>query len=166
MPAAASINRQVAGSLIGVYGFGRDGSRDLAIAWSVDEGSVEGVDVSGLAFALSASSSDSRVRWRTALYVDEEATRAQHDALLKVVTGQFGGPIGEIVSLVDELGAIQRAPIRLDLGENRSSLVLGSTVRATLHRGGARLQRFPRHGLEAVDASNASGVSGRFHIAL
>jgi len=66
----------------------------------VDDGRIEGVDVSGLSVALSASTIDDETRCRAVIHIDERATPVQHDALLKLATGQLGGAFAELATLI------------------------------------------------------------------
>jgi hypothetical protein len=45
----------------------------------------------------------------------------QHDALLKLVTGQLGGAFAEVAALIGEVSAIERSSIRIHLGAAISS---------------------------------------------
>jgi hypothetical protein len=85
------------------------------LAWRLDEGKIEGVDVSGLGVALLASTIDGETRWRAVIHIDERATPLQHDALLRLATGQFGGAFAELATLIGEVGAIERSSIRIDV---------------------------------------------------
>jgi hypothetical protein len=91
------------------------------LAWRVDDGRIEGVDVSGLGVALLASTIDRETKWRAVIHIDERATPVQHDALLKLVTGQLGGAFAEVAALIGEVSAIERSSIRIHLGAAISS---------------------------------------------
>jgi hypothetical protein len=96
----------------------------------VDEGRIEGVDVSGLGVALLASTLDDGTKWRAVIHIDERATPLQHDALLKLVTGQLGGAFAELATLIGEVSAIERSPIRIDLDGHNARLSIGTSVDA------------------------------------
>jgi hypothetical protein len=91
------------------------------LAWRVDQGEIERVDVSGLGVALSVSAIDRETNWRAVIHIDERATPVQHDALLKLVTGQLGGAFAEVAALIGEVRAIERSPIRIELDAAISS---------------------------------------------
>jgi hypothetical protein len=88
------------------------------------------VDVSGLGVALLASAIDRETKWRAVILIDERATPMQHDALLKLITGQLGGAFAEPVTLVEEVSAIERSPIRLDLDGHNARLSIGASADA------------------------------------
>jgi hypothetical protein len=104
-----------------------DGERGAsAVVWTFEEGRIEGVDVGGLGVALLASPGVRETKWRAVIHVDERATPAQHDALLKLVTGQLGGAFAELAALVGEIGAIERSPIRLHFDGRSARVFIGA----------------------------------------
>jgi hypothetical protein len=100
----------------------------LALVWRADKGRIEGVDVSGLGVALLASTTDRETRLRAVIHIDERATPVQHDALLKLVTGQLGGAFAELATLIEEVNAIERSPIRAQLDGRNARLSIGASV--------------------------------------
>ena len=101
-----------------------------ALAWMVDDARIEGVDVSGLGVALLFSSIGGKAKWRAVIHIDERATPLQHDALLKLVTGQLGGAFAELATLVGDVIAVRRSSIRLDLDGHNARLSIGKSVDA------------------------------------
>jgi hypothetical protein len=98
------------------------------LACRVDDRRIEGVNVSGLGVALLASTTDSETKWRAVIHIDERATPLQHDALLKLVTGQLGGAFAQLAALIGEVTAIERSPIRIDLAGHNARLSIGSSI--------------------------------------
>ncbi len=86
------------------------------------------MDVSGLGVALLVSSIGRETNWRAVIHIDESATPVQHDALLKLVTGQLGGAFAELATLIGEVSAIERSPIRIDLNGHNARLSIGASV--------------------------------------
>src|SRR5258708_10462155 len=79
-----------------LLGGGGPGWRDVRFRlWHIDSGTIQGVDVSGLTFAISVHIPGNvfKGNWRALAYVDDQATPAQQDALLSVFTGKLGGPM-------------------------------------------------------------------------
>jgi hypothetical protein len=101
---------------------------DAALVWRVSDGTLDGVEVSGLGVALLASTLGPETRWRAVIHIDERATPAQHVALLKLVTGQLGGTFAELATLIGDLSAIKRSPIRLDLDGRNARLSIGNSA--------------------------------------
>jgi hypothetical protein len=110
------------------------GTCDSSLAWRIDHGTIEGVDVSSLALALSVFIPGNVLAggWRAAVYVDERATPAQHDALLKVFTGQLGGAIADLAGLIGEVVSVERVPIEFDVDGGSGTLRIGDDVEARL----------------------------------
>jgi hypothetical protein len=113
-----------------------DGGRcDSALAWGVDRGLIEGVDVSGLTVALSVHIPGNVLTprsWKAALFVDDRASEAQEAALLKVFTGQAGGAIADLAGLIGEVVAVERVPISFTVEEGRGRLRIGEVAEAEL----------------------------------
>ena len=110
------------------------GTCDAAVAWHFDTGTVDGVNVSGLTIALAAHIPGNALKgnWRVVIYVDEKATSEQQEALLSVFTGKQGGPVADLVGLVGEVVAQERAPITFEVHEGKGTLRIGTTVHAEL----------------------------------
>jgi hypothetical protein len=96
----------------------------------VDERRFERVDVSGLGVALFASTGDDETKWQAVIHIDERATAVQHDALLKLVTGQLGGAFAELATLIGDISAIERSPIQIDLDGHSARLSVGTSFDA------------------------------------
>jgi hypothetical protein len=113
-----------------------DGGRcDSALAWGIDRGTIEGVDVSGLTLALSVHIPGNVLAvgsWKAAVFVDDRATDEQQAALLKVFTGQAGGPIADVAALIGEVVAVERAPITFTVDGGKGTLRIGSVAEAEL----------------------------------
>jgi hypothetical protein len=63
------------------------------LTWLIEEGDVDGVDVTGQAVALALTYSDDEEGspWTWVLYLDARATDDQRDALEGIFTGRLGG---------------------------------------------------------------------------
>src|SRR5215472_12157270 len=110
------------------------GTCDSALGWHIDNGTVQGVDVSGLTFAISVHIPGNVLagNWRALAYVDDQATPAQQDALLAVFTGQLGGPIADLAGLIGEVVGVERVPITFTVEKGKGTLLIGHAVRAEL----------------------------------
>lgn len=111
-----------------------NGTCDTIVAWRIDKGSIDGVDVSGHTLAAVAHLPGNILKgnWRAAFYVDDSVSDAQMEALLKVYSGKAGGAIAELVKLIGELVSIERVPIRFTVNEGRGELEIGSDYYAEL----------------------------------
>lgn len=113
-----------------------DGGRcDSALAWRIDQGTIEGIDVSDLSIALSVHIPGNVLMpksWTAAVFVDDRATDEQQAALLKVFTGQLGGAIADLAGLIGDVVAVERAPITFTVEEGRGTLKIGSIADAEI----------------------------------
>jgi hypothetical protein len=110
------------------------GTCDAAVGWRIDRGTIQGVDVSGLTFALSAHIPGNILKgsWKVLAYVDDRATQAQQDALLSVFTGRLGGPIADLAALIGEVVGVERVPITFTVDGGKGTLAIGETVHAEM----------------------------------
>jgi hypothetical protein len=111
-----------------------NGTCDTIIAWRIDKGTVDNVDVGGNTLAAVAHVPGNILQgnWRAAIFVDEAASTEQQAALLKVFTGQAGGPVADLAALIGEVVSVERAPIRFTVAEGRGELAIGSDYYAEL----------------------------------
>jgi hypothetical protein len=107
-----------------------NGTCDSVVAYQIDKGTVEGVDVSGLSLALLVHIPGNVLQgnWRAAVIVDDKATPNQQDALLNVWTGKLGGPVADLAKLVGEVVTVQRAPFNFAINEGQGTLKIGDLV--------------------------------------
>ena len=110
------------------------GTCDTIVAWHMDKGSVDGVDVSGVTIAAVAHVPGNILQgnWTAAIYLDEKASKAQEDALLKVYTGKAGGPIADLVKLIGTVVSVERAPITFTVQGGKGTLAIGKDYLAEL----------------------------------
>jgi hypothetical protein len=116
---------------------GRDpdlGTCDSILAWAVDNGTVEGVDVSDRVFGLSVHIPGNVLAggWKAVVYVDDRCTDDQQAALLGVFTGKLGGPIADLAALIGEVVAVERVPITCTVQEGEGLLRFGDVAEAHL----------------------------------
>ena len=110
-------------------------SCEAIVAWHIDRGAIDGVDVSGLTLATFAHIPDNVLTpesWKVALFVDDRASERQQEALLQVWTGQQGGPVGELLKVVGEVATVERAPIEFTVEEGRGTLRIGEVAEAVM----------------------------------
>ena len=109
------------------------GTCEAALAWYVDKGTVDGVDVSGLAVAgiTHIPGNILEGNWRSVFFVDDRATPEQEKALLDVFTGKQGGAIADLAQLIGEL-RVERAPVTFTVDEGKGTLKIGDVVHAVM----------------------------------
>jgi len=110
------------------------GTCDNVVAWHIDTGTIQGVDVSGLTIAMSVHIPGNILKgnWRVLVYVDDKATPAQQDALVSAFTGKLGGPIADLAALIGDVAGVERAPITFTADKGRGTLTIGQTVQAEI----------------------------------
>lgn len=108
------------------------GTCDGALAWQVEKGSINGVDVSGLTVAALAHIPGVAVagNWRAALYVDDKATAAQKSALLDAYSGKLGGSLAGVAGLIGDLVGTESVSISADAKNGKGTLKIGDVVTA------------------------------------
>ena len=83
------------------------------LAFHIDRGDIEGVDVSGLTFALVVDSPPvmSDGGWKLGVVMDGAATDQQAGALGRVLGGELGGTPAMLGPLIGEMAGIEQAPV-------------------------------------------------------
>jgi hypothetical protein len=111
-----------------------NGTCDSIVAWHFDKGDVGGVDVSGTTIACLAHIPGNILagNWRAAIYISDNATKAQEDALLSVYTGKLGGPVADLVKLIGEVVSVERAYIKFDVNGGNGTIKIGEVAYAEL----------------------------------
>ena len=86
----------------------------MILAFHINSGEIEGVDVSGLTVALIGDTPAvmSEGNWRVGLLMDAAASQQQADKLGAVFSGQLGGPMAWFSGMVGESLGVQVAPIQ------------------------------------------------------
>jgi hypothetical protein len=86
------------------------------LAFSIREGEVEGTDIAGRRVVMIADTPKvmTEGNWRLGVFIDDQATDDQFDKLVKVFSGQLGGPMAGLAPLVGEFLGVERAVIEID----------------------------------------------------
>jgi hypothetical protein len=96
------------------FDIGADYDRcEVLLAFNVESGEIDGVDVSGLTTAIVADTPKVMTdgNWKLGLILDEAASDEQADKLAAVFSGQLGGPMATLAPLIGELLGSERLPI-------------------------------------------------------
>jgi hypothetical protein len=111
-----------------------NGTCDSALAYHFDRGTIEGIDVSGLTFAVVGHIPGNILagNFRVIFYVDERATSEQYDALLDAWSGRLGGPLADAIKLIGEVVAVERAAITFTVEKGKGTLLIGRLVEANM----------------------------------
>jgi hypothetical protein len=102
----------------------------FALAFQIDAGDVDGVDLSGRAFVLIGDTPAQMDlgNWRLGVFVDEGASEEQVGKLGEVLSGGRGGPPAALAPLLGEFLGIEQAPIAIESDGNRHHVTVGNAV--------------------------------------
>ena len=102
----------------------------VTLVFSIREGEVEGTDIGGLNVAAIADTPKvmTEGNWKLGVFVDENATEEQADKLVKVFTGQLGGPMAALAPLVGEVLGVERVAIEVEDDGLRHSVRIGDVI--------------------------------------
>ncbi len=105
-----------------------------AMAWHFDQGTIDGVDVAGLTIGLAVHIPGNVLdgNWRVTMFINDDATDEQAEAIQAVYSGSKGGPVADLVQLVGEVTSVERVPIVFDVVEGKGTLKLGEVAHAEL----------------------------------
>lgn len=111
-----------------------NGTCQSSLAYRIEKGEVDGVDVSGLNFGVAVFIPGNVLAggWRTIRYVDDRASPEQEAALLRLFRGQLGGPVAQLAALVGEEVDARRALIRFDVEKGKGRLRIGDAIEAEM----------------------------------
>jgi hypothetical protein len=102
----------------------------VTLVFDIRYGEVEGTEISGLKAAIIADSPKvmTEGNWRLGMFVDANASDEQMDKLVKVFTGQLGGPMAGLAPLVGEMLGVERATIEVRDDGHRHSVRIGDVI--------------------------------------
>jgi hypothetical protein len=102
----------------------------FCMAFHVDEGQVDGVDVAGTTTAMVADTPAQMIDggWRVGLFLDAGASAEQRDKLAAVFLGERGGPAAMFPSLVGEMLGEEVAEIDFRDDGRRHTVRIGDAV--------------------------------------
>jgi hypothetical protein len=102
----------------------------FALAFQVDSGEIEGVNVSGRSFVLIGDTPPDMAQgnWRLGVFVDDGASSEQVGKLGQVLSGELGGPPAALGPLLGEFLGIEQAPISIERDGNGHHVRVGDAV--------------------------------------
>ncbi|WP_305989325.1 DUF1326 domain-containing protein [Roseibium sp. MMSF_3544] len=97
----------------------------------IDEGNYMGEDLSGLNIGLLIEIPGlmARGNWKAAVFIDERASDAAFDGLVKIFSGQARGTTGLFKVLVSEFLGAERAPVSYTNEGKTRRLVVGKAIK-------------------------------------
>ena len=102
----------------------------VVLAFHVDSGEIDGIDVSGLSYAVvvDAPGAMGEGGWRLGLLMDDAASSEQAEALAAVASGSRGGAPAGFNPLVGEVIGMENAPMEYADDGRRHSIRIGELV--------------------------------------
>ena len=103
---------------------------NATLVFSIGDGEVEGIDVSGLTVAaiIDTPKVMSDGNWRLGVFIDAAASDAQADKLGGVFSGALGGPMEALGPMIAENLGVQRAAIEVREDGLLHSIQIGDSV--------------------------------------
>jgi hypothetical protein len=100
------------------------------LAYHVESGQIDDVDVSGLNFALFLDTPPvmSQGDWRVGVYLDDTATDSQIEQLGTVLSGQAGGPPAMLAPLIGEMLGVEKTRITYDEDDRGHHVRIGDDI--------------------------------------
>jgi hypothetical protein len=99
----------------------------VVLVFHIDDGQVDGVDVSGLTVAAVGDTPKVMTdgNWRLGMLIDAAASEEQANKLGAVFGGQLGGPMEGLAPLIGEMLGVEQVPITFQSGNGKHSVTLG-----------------------------------------
>jgi hypothetical protein len=81
------------------------------LAYHIDRGKIDGVDLSGLTLGLFGHIPGNIMQgyWKVAVFIDDKASPQQEETILEAWTGKLRGPLADMANLIGEVAAVERA---------------------------------------------------------
>jgi hypothetical protein len=100
------------------------------LAFHIDRGVIEAVDVQGLSFALVVDSPPVMAEggWKLGVVIDSAASEEQAGALGRVLGGELGGPPAMLGPLVGEMAGVERAPVEWRQSDGTFAVTFGDLI--------------------------------------
>lgn len=102
----------------------------MVLNYHIDRGTIDGVDVGGLTFAIVADTPPVMIEgnWRVGVLLDDRASSQQAERLGAVIGGQRGGPPAMLHPLFGEMLGIQSMPVTYADDGSRHRVTWGDAV--------------------------------------
>jgi hypothetical protein len=106
------------------------GTCDAIVAYHFDEGTIKGIDVSGLGWVGVAKIPGNVLQgnWKVAMFIDDRASDEQMQAMVDAYSGKLGGPLADLAGLIGEVVDVQRAPISHELVAGKGTIKVGDFI--------------------------------------
>ena len=102
----------------------------VTLVFAIKRGEVDGTDIGARTIAIIADTPKvmTEGNWKVGVFVDDGADDDQFDKLVKVFSGQLGGPMAGLAPLIGELLGAERAPIEIVEDGLTHSVRIGTAI--------------------------------------
>ena len=112
------------------------GTCDAFNAYHFDRGTIRGIDVSGLNYVRVVHIPGNVLTpasWQQVVFVDEQASEEQRQAILDAYDGKLGGPLADLAGLIGETLGVELATITHEVHQGKGRLTIGDVVHSEMH---------------------------------
>ncbi|MEE9429383.1 MAG: DUF1326 domain-containing protein [Paracoccaceae bacterium] len=104
------------------------------MAIAIDEGDFEGEDLAGINVALLVDipGKMSEGNWQVAVYVDDSASDAAYDGILKIMSGAAGGTTGLFTMLVGDIIGAERERVEIEREGTKRRVKVGRKIQGEI----------------------------------
>jgi hypothetical protein len=104
------------------------GQCTVLVAWHIDQGHDDKVDLDDLNVALAVHSPGhmAQTKWEAAVYVDDRASAAQEGSLVKIFGGQAGGHPAALASFIGKILGVKKVPVKFQKSGKRLGVEIPS----------------------------------------
>lgn len=113
-----------------------EGLCNVAFAFDIQKGSYGETDLRGTRVVLVVSAPDHMMEgnWTAGLYINEDTTAEQRDALTQIYSGKAGGHMAKLVGFVTNFAGVKYVPIEIGVDKDKRSVeipgILSSKIEA------------------------------------
>ena len=108
-----------------------EGDCHVTCAWHIQEGNYENLTLDNLNAVAMFNTPGNMVtgpKWKAALYIDDNASSEQADALTKIYSGQAGGFFAAAANFIGEMLGVKSVPIEFGIDGKRRWLNIKNSV--------------------------------------
>jgi hypothetical protein len=106
------------------------GSCTFAFVQRIDEGKYGDVSLNGLLFAVVGTTPEAMMKgnWSVGVVTDQRAKPEQKDAIVKITSGQSGGPMAALAPLISKFLGVESKPIKFQMNGMSRSATVGDMI--------------------------------------
>jgi hypothetical protein len=107
-----------------------DGVCHVAMAFHVERGHKDGVDLAGRDLVVLAKAPGPMIEgnWTVGVIVDDRASDAARLALTEIISGQAGGPMATLSELVGTFAGVEARPIHFERNGMKASVLVPDMI--------------------------------------